>query len=183
MVNDPLHSTVVKLTRSAFAGKPFTVSEVNHPNPNEYGCEMIPLLAAYGAFQDWDGIFLYTFEPKISSWQEFVTDPFDITLDPVKMIQMQAGALLFLRPDVRPAMKVVQRSYSTEQINESMRLPEADGRTSRRDFLCHCRCATVRASNAWTVSRPRSSGRTTSSHLSPTLANSNGMSPARVMVW
>ena len=64
MVNDPLHSTVVKLRRSAFAGKPFTVSEVNHPNPNEYSCEMIPFSAAYGAFQDWDGIFFYTFEPK-----------------------------------------------------------------------------------------------------------------------
>jgi hypothetical protein len=126
MVNDPLHSAVVKLTRSAFAGKPFTVSEVNEPNPNEYACEMIPLLAAYGAFQDWDGVFFYTFEPKISGWQHFVTDPFDITLDPVKMVQMEAGALLFLRPDVKPAAKTELRSYSWEQINESMRLPELE---------------------------------------------------------
>jgi hypothetical protein len=126
MVNDPLHSAVVKLTRSAFAGKPFTVSEVNEPNPNEYACEMIPLLAAYGAFQDWDGVFFYTFEPKISGWQHFVTDPFDITLDPVKMVQMEAGALLFLRPDVKPAAKTELRSYSWEQINESMRLPESE---------------------------------------------------------
>lgn len=126
MVNDPLHSTVVKLTRSAFSGKPFTVSEVNHPNPNEYSCEMIPILAAYGAFQDWDGIFFYTFEPKISKWDNFVTDPFDITLDPVKMIQMEVGALLFSRRDVKPAVKVEQRTYSSEQINESMRLPESE---------------------------------------------------------
>ena len=33
MVNDPLHSTVVQLSRTAFAGKPFTVSETNHPFP------------------------------------------------------------------------------------------------------------------------------------------------------
>lgn len=126
MVNDPLHSTVVKLTRSSFAGKPFTVSEVNHPNPNEYSCEMIPILAAYGALQDWDGIFFYTFEPKISGWQNFVTDPFDLTLDPVKMIQMEAGALMFVRPDVKPAVKTETRSYSAQQINESMRLPESE---------------------------------------------------------
>jgi hypothetical protein len=126
MVNDPLHSTVVKLTRSAFAGKPFTVSEVNHPNPNEYACEMIPILAAYAAFQDWDGIFFYTFEPKISDWQTFVTDPFDITLDPVKMVQMQVGSLLFVRADVKPALKTELRSYSKAQINESMRLPESE---------------------------------------------------------
>ena len=126
MVNDPLNSTVVKLSRSPVTGKPFTVSEVNHPNPNEYASEMIPILAAYAAFQDWDGIFFYTFEPKIDGeHQRFVADNFDITLDPVKMIQMAAGALLFSRPDVAPARETVTRSYSAEQVLESMRLPES----------------------------------------------------------
>ncbi len=56
MVNDPLHSTVVQLSRTAFAGKPYTVSETNHPFPNEYASEGIPILAAYAGFQDWDMI-------------------------------------------------------------------------------------------------------------------------------
>ena len=127
MVNEPLRSTIVKLSRSACAGKPYTVSEVNHPNPNEYACEMIPILAAYAAFQDWDGIFFYTFEPKVGDdFQPFVVDPFDIMLDPVKMVQMAAGALLFARPDVQPARETVLRSYSADQLIESMRLPEAE---------------------------------------------------------
>ncbi len=126
MVDDPLNSTIVKLARSAVAGKPYTVSEVNHPNPNEYASEMIPVLAAYGAFQDWDGIFFYTFEPKaLGNHQPFVADNFDITLDPVKMIQMSVGALLFSRPDVKGARETVTRSYSPEQVIESMRLPES----------------------------------------------------------
>lgn len=127
MVNDPLHSTIVKLSRSPVAGKPYTVSEVNHPNPNEYACEMIPILASYAAFQDWDGVFFYTFEPKIGDqWQPYVADNFDITLDPVKMVQMAVGALLFSRGDVRPARETVLRTYSAEQVNESMRLLEAE---------------------------------------------------------
>jgi hypothetical protein len=126
MVDDPLNSTIVKLSRSAFGGKPFTVSEVNHPNPNEYASEMIPILAAYGAFQDWDGVFFYTFEPKaLEGWQPYVVDNFDIALDPVKMIQMSVGALLFSRPDVKPAQQVVKRSYSAEQVIESIRMPES----------------------------------------------------------
>jgi hypothetical protein len=126
MVDDPLNSTIVKLSRSAFADKPYTVSEVNHPNPNEYASEMIPILAAYGAFQDWDGIFFYTFETKaLGGHQPFVADNFDITLDPVKMIQMSVGALLFSRPDVKPARETVTRTYSAEQVFESMRLPES----------------------------------------------------------
>jgi len=127
MVDDPLHSTVVKLTRSAFAGKPFVVSEVNHPQPNEYLSEMIPILAAYASFQDWDGIFFYAFEPKLKDeWQPLLADPFDISEDPVRIAQLPAGALLFLRQDLRPAVAVVQRTYSTEQVDESIRLPESE---------------------------------------------------------
>lgn len=127
MVNDPLSSTIVKLSRSPMAGKPFTVSEVNHPNPNSYASEMIPILAAYAAFQDWDGIFFYTFEPKaLGDHQRYVADNFDITLDPVKMIQMASGALIFSRPDVQPARDVATRSYSQEQVFETMRLPESE---------------------------------------------------------
>lgn len=126
MVNDPLSSTIVKLARSPIQGKPFTVSEVNHPNPNEYAAEMIPILAAYAAFQDWDGIFVYTFEPKaLGGHQRFVADSFDITLDPVKMIQMAAGALIFSRPDLQPARATMTRSYSSEQVLETMRMPES----------------------------------------------------------
>src|SRR5690606_18444231 len=43
MVDDPLDSTIVKLSRSPFLDRAFTVSEVNHPNPNEYAAEMIPI--------------------------------------------------------------------------------------------------------------------------------------------
>ncbi len=127
MVDDPLDSTIVKLSRSPFLDRAFTNSEVNHPNPNEYSAEMIPILAAYAAFQDWDGIYFYTFEPKaLEGWQDYVADEFDITLDPVKMTQMKTGALLFIRGDVQPARETVVRNYSQEQVNEAMRLPEAE---------------------------------------------------------
>jgi hypothetical protein len=127
MVDDPLSSTVVKLSRSPFLNRAFTVSEVNHPNPNEYAAEMIPILAGYAGFQDWDGIYFYTFEPKaLEGWQNYVVDEFDITLDPVKMTQMKMGALSFIRGDVQPARHTVVRNYSHEQVNEAMRLPEAE---------------------------------------------------------
>ena len=35
-VNDPLRSTVVRLSRTAVAGKPYTVSEFSHPFPNDW---------------------------------------------------------------------------------------------------------------------------------------------------
>ncbi len=126
-VNDPFNSTVVELSRTAFANKPYTVSEVNHPYPNEWAAEGIPTLAAYAGFQDWDGIFWYTFEPKLSAdWKPYVGDPFDISLDPVKMPQLAAGALMFLRGDVSVARETVERSYTREQVYDSLRLPRTE---------------------------------------------------------
>lgn len=127
MVNDPLHSTVVQLSRTAFAGKPYTVSETNHPFPNEWASEGIPLLAAYGSLQDWDAIVMYTFEPKLAAdWKPYVGDPFDISLDPVRMTEMATGALTFLRGDVRAARQTVTRTYSPEQVLASRLLPRTE---------------------------------------------------------
>jgi hypothetical protein len=127
MVNDPLNSTVVQLSRTAFAGKPYTVSETNHPFPNDWASEGIPTLAAYGAFQDWDAIIIYTFEPKLAAdWKPYVGDPFDISLDPVRMTEMAAGALTFLRGDVRAARETVSRTYSKDQVLESRKLPRSE---------------------------------------------------------
>ena len=123
MVNDPLHSTVVQLSRTAVAGKPYTVSEFNHPFPNEWASEGIPILAAYAGFQDWDAVMLYTFEPKKDAdWKPYIGDAFDISLDPVRMTQMAVGALMFLRGDVRAAKETIARSYSRDQVFESRRL-------------------------------------------------------------
>jgi hypothetical protein len=127
MVNDPFNSTVVELSRSAIEGKPYTVSEVNEPFPNDYDGEGIPILASYGAMQDWDGIFWYTFEPKFDpAWKAYVGDPFDISLDPVKMPELAAGALMFLRADIQKAQTIVKRTYSEKQVFDSMLIPPSD---------------------------------------------------------
>ncbi len=127
MVNDPLHSSVVQLSRTALVAKPYTVSETNHPFPNDWLAEGIPIIAAYAAFQDWDAVIMYTFEPKRDpSWKPYIGDPFDISLDPVRMTAMATGALAFLRADVRPARQTVERSYTLDQVLESRKLPRTE---------------------------------------------------------
>jgi hypothetical protein len=126
MVNDPVNSTVVQLSRSAVAGKPYTVSETNHPFPNEYACEGIGILAAYSAFHDWDGIFLYTFEHKDpQQWETKMPGHFELRPDPVKMTNLAACAVMFLRGDVRAALETIPRSYSMEQVREGIRSPSS----------------------------------------------------------
>ena len=127
MVNDPFNSTVLELSRTAVSGKPYTVSEVNNPYPNQFGCEGVPILAAYATFQDWSAVVWYTFEQKRDpQWGPYIGDPFDMSLDPLKMPQMAAGALMFLRGDIEPAKQTIERSYSREQVLNSRFLPSSE---------------------------------------------------------
>jgi hypothetical protein len=38
-------------------GKPFTVTEMDHPAPSEFACEFYPEFATFGCLQDWDALF------------------------------------------------------------------------------------------------------------------------------
>ncbi|HNY39459.1 MAG TPA: hypothetical protein PKJ41_03660 [Bryobacteraceae bacterium] len=124
MVNEPEKSTIVTLHRSAVLGKPFTVSEVNHPYPNEYAAEMIPVLASYASFLDWDAIFWYSFEHSPAlNWNSRYPGHFDIRQDPVKMSQLAAGALVFQRGDVAASRKTVSRTLAQASVLDSIREP------------------------------------------------------------
>lgn len=124
MVNDPDGSILQRLSRTAMLGKPFTVSEVNEPFPHDYDAEQIPILAAYAALQDWDGVFFYSFETKLAGqWKGMIGDHFDMAEHPTKIAELPVGAMIFLRGDVAPARKIVTRSYSRDQVLEMMRMP------------------------------------------------------------
>ena len=127
-VDRPARSPVATLSRVAVAGKPFMVSEVNHPYPNEYAAEGVPLLAAYAAFHDWDAIFWYSFEHGAAETWNTPKLPghFDMRQDPVKMTQWAAGSLLFLRGDVKAARRTVLRSYCRDEVPLSLLLPSSE---------------------------------------------------------
>ncbi len=122
MVNDPGWSTVAQLSRTAVEGKPYTVSETNHPYPNEYASEGIPILAAYALLQDWDGIWFYTFEhDDPTGWKNKVPGHFDMLHDPVKIANLAACAPMFHRGDILSARSTIFRSYGEKELMEGIR--------------------------------------------------------------
>jgi hypothetical protein len=97
-------------------GKPYTVSEYNHPFPNQYGAEGQPMLRAYGALQGWDGVFQYTWhhrENYTPGWNSFF---FSISERTDVLAHMPAAATMYLRGDVREAGKsiVAAIDYDTD---------------------------------------------------------------------
>lgn len=54
----------------AVEGKPYTISEYNHPFPNRYQTEMMPLLMGYASFHDADGLMFFEYNGgSPSDWE------------------------------------------------------------------------------------------------------------------
>ncbi len=91
--------TLPGLAAQRVAGKPFICTEYNHSAPNTYGAETAPLLAAFAALQDWDGVFLFAYSHGDKWQQEHFDSFFDIARHPVKMATLPGAAVLFRRDD------------------------------------------------------------------------------------
>jgi len=96
-------------------GKPFIISEYNHPFPNSFGAETYLILSAYAAFQDWDGICAYQYgDGKGDPSERRINDFFEIESDPGKWANMLHAALIFRRADVSSARRLIAAFLTRE---------------------------------------------------------------------
>ena len=95
LVNSLDREILPQLATKRVAGKPFTVSEYNHPFPNQYAAEGFPILAAFGAFQDWDGIFPFAYSHTNNPEPQMAGSFFDTCGNTVQMAHMIACQTLF----------------------------------------------------------------------------------------
>ena len=85
------------------AGKPFTCTEYNHPAPNDWQAECVPMIATYAALQDWDGVFLFDYVDSNTKYDSpAATDFFSVEGNPVKLAFLPLAARLFVGAAVRP---------------------------------------------------------------------------------
>jgi hypothetical protein len=125
MVNEP-GGVLPSLARRRVEGKPHCVTEYNHPAPNTFGSEGFLLLAAYGALQDWDAIFPFSYCHRTDRWDTGYFDSFfDIDRHPTKMATLPAAVALFVRGDVQPAREQVLAPLGTGQEIDALRTAHA----------------------------------------------------------
>ena len=98
---------ILGLANERVAGKPYTVSEYNHPFPNQYGAEGQPMLRAYGALQGWDGVFEYTYNHSPDFEPTRNTYFFSMVARTEVLAHFPACAAMYLRGDVREARQSV----------------------------------------------------------------------------
>lgn len=122
LVNSP-GGTLSRLASTRVAGKPYTVSEYNHPQPLSHAAEGFPMIAAFGAFQGWSAIYSFDYTGNNRFEPEKLDGFFDIKSDPSRLVHMPACAALFVRGDVAPARQTVlapmPREAERRQLQQS----------------------------------------------------------------
>ncbi|MBN2327701.1 MAG: carbohydrate binding domain-containing protein [Candidatus Omnitrophica bacterium] len=114
------NNTLERLMMNRIEGRPYTCTEYNHPAPITYSSEAIPLLAAYAAFQDWDGIFFYSYSHSNNYASRSINNFFDICGHTPKMTAMPVAYNLFVRGDIAPARQTVRASMTEEEYIDTL---------------------------------------------------------------
>jgi hypothetical protein len=103
MTDYPGEATLFRLAAERLHGKPYTVSEYNHPAPLDSQAECVSMIASFAAAQDWDGVWLYTYCHSSDDWdRQNLSSYFDIDTNPAKWGFMRAGAAIFREAVVAP---------------------------------------------------------------------------------
>jgi len=117
-------ATIAGLGLKRVYGKPFSVTEYNHPAPNTFDAETYIFLSAYAAFQDWDAIYGYTYDDGTRTWAVNKQNSwFDISRDPNKIMSFIPAACMFRRGDIANGSQLLRVTMTVQ--DEKNLLPGA----------------------------------------------------------
>jgi hypothetical protein len=113
MTAEPDKSTFKQMEKDRVPGKPHTVTEYNHPAPNDYQAECVPLLLAWAAQRDVDGIWLYSYSHSGGgSSLDKLTSFFDMRENPGKLGFMPLAPLIYRDRVAQPAVNWTPGSFA-----------------------------------------------------------------------
>ena len=118
MVTDKQTGTLSWFAEHRIAGLPLTISEYDHPAPNYYCAEMFPMLNSFAAFQDFDGIYHFTFDAPYDRGR--IDNFFSSAGHPLKQIFVPAGAVLFRMGAVQSGKHAVQLGLPASAVIDNM---------------------------------------------------------------
>ena len=114
MVSDKKAGTLDNFAMHNVKGMPLTVSEYDHPAPNDYSAEMYPMLTSVAAYQNWDGLYHFTYN---APWDEQrISGFFSASGHPLKQVFLPIGAVIFRMGAVRPGENIVQLHLPENEV-------------------------------------------------------------------
>lgn len=109
-----------RLAARRVAGLAYTVSEYEHPEPNQFASEGFPMVAAFAAFQGWAGVFSFAHSHDTDCEPSSMTGFFCMKASPHKLVHMPACVAMFRRGDVAPAERTIQAPITRDQERQRL---------------------------------------------------------------
>ena len=113
--------TLASLAKQRVYGKPFSVTEYDHPYPNQFTSEMMPMYAVFASLQDWDCIYSFCYDlsqrnPKAQK----ITGYFDQSSNPAKIAAMPVAARIFREYKIKPFEKALYCNVTLENERDAI---------------------------------------------------------------
>ncbi len=102
MVAHPDQSTIERISARRVFGKPFTITEYNHPPSTDHHAEAFPLIALYGAAQGWNGLFQFAYSHSRAWEADTMTGFFDTAPNPAHTVAALAASDIFRHRRIAP---------------------------------------------------------------------------------
>ncbi len=101
--------------------KPFTISEYNHPYPNQYQSEMLPMITSYAAFAGADAIMFFDYNGQKIWDQDMMNGYFDIQRNNAVMAAMPVFAYAYRNHLINESGNEITLNYSHNDIFGNIR--------------------------------------------------------------
>lgn len=100
-------------------GKPFLVTEYNLPWPNKYQGEILPFMAAFASFQDWDGLFYYAYEHR-PTWSRQSPNGFNLNGNNGMLVGFGSAAWMFRMGGISPGINPIELDFDKSLALQSV---------------------------------------------------------------
>ncbi len=110
-----------KLASQRVWGKPFSVTEYDHPYPSQFSAEGPLMLASFAAYQDWDCIFSFSSNTyKKSDRSLKISSFFDQSYNPAKSAPTPLAARVFRQSLLTPAPEKIYQKLSKDDVGKNL---------------------------------------------------------------
>ena len=106
LVSDDKGGTLTDLAKLRIYGKPFSVTEYDHPYPSQFSAEMMPMFAVMASLQDWDCVYSFCYDISQKRPESVkITGYFDQANNPAKIAGVPVAARIFREFRIKPFEK------------------------------------------------------------------------------
>ena len=110
------------------SGKPFTVSEYNHPFPNQYQVESVLFSLGYSSFNDADAFMFFAYDEAQDWNKDKIANYFAINRNPVLMSFFPSIAFAFRNGFIQSSVNPITLNFSADTLLISPKYDSGDWR-------------------------------------------------------